>query len=346
MKKNFISAISLLAVAASAQAATDVVTLDLTQATTELTFDADNGAWTGTFDDDAATIDSQVFSFVHGSMSDWQTWWGFTASNSADNSRRDDTITYQYSNMAQGGIVLNDDGTVALDDDGTPTVSPDVPYLVAYYSSYMAARPVDMAFNDGREYEAVGVYVNLNSYPYYSIEQGDGYCRPFHNGDSFSLTVHGVAADESERTVEVPLASFANGDITINRGWKYVDLTSLGSVNELYFTMTTTDVGDWGPNTPLYFCLDKLMVKPVADAPAAIAAVGYDRDAAISYDRATATVSVQGAGFAAIYDTAGRQVTATDAIDAAAKSAILSIASLPAGVYIVKAGNSSLKIAR
>lgn len=341
MNKIFISALTLLAagtVATSAQAG-DVITLDLTQSTTPLTFDEDSGAWTGTFDDEAGSIDSQVFSFVHSSMSEWATWWGFTASNSANNVCRDNTIKYQYSNMAEGGIALAEDGSIALDDNGAPVVSADVPYLVAYYSSYMSARPVDMAFADGKAYEAVGVYVNLSSYPYYSIEQGDSYCRAFHNGDRYALTIHGVASDESERTVEVPLATFDNGDITINRTWKYVDLSSLGEVNELYFTLTTTDMGDWGANTPMYFCLDKLMVKPAAGSTSAIATVGRPNAAAIGYDRATATVSIDGADYAAVYDTAGRRVAATEA-------ASLSIASLPAGVYVVKAGNSSLKIVK
>lgn len=341
MNKAFITALTLIAsgVAAATAQSGDIIVLDLSKATTALTFNEDNGAWTNTLNDEASTIESQVFSFVHGSYSEWQTWWGFTASKSANNVRRDDTITYQYSNMAQGGIALAEDGTVAVDANGAPVVSADVPYLVAYYSSYMAARPVDMAFVEGKSYEAVGAYVNLSSYPYYSIEQGDSYCRAFHNGDRFALTVHGVSAEGSERSVEVALASYDNGDLTINRSWKYVDLTSLGAVNELYFTMSTTDVGDYGANTPLYFCLDKLMVRPVAGSSAAIATVAGASRAVITYDRESATVSIDGAEYAAVYDTAGRRVASTE-------GSSLSLATLPAGVYVVKAGNASLKIVR
>ena len=97
-----------------------VTVLDLTNAGSVLEFDAETGAWTDTYNDDSESIESQCFSFVHSSMSDWQTWWGFTVSNSADNSKRDNFITYQFSNMAKGGIVLNEDGTVKLDEAGAP----------------------------------------------------------------------------------------------------------------------------------------------------------------------------------------------------------------------------------
>lgn len=321
---------------AMANAQSEIITLDLTKSTTPLEFDAANGSWTGTYDDDAESIDSQVFSFVHCSMSEMNTWWGFTASNHADNARPENTLTQQWSNMAKGGIVLNEDGTVKTDGYGAPVVSADVPYLVAYYSPFMSKRPVDMSFAEGKAYKAVGVYVNLNSYPYYSIEYGDSFSRAFTNGDKFTLTIHGVASDESEKTVDVTLAEYSNGDLTINRGWKYVDLSELGVVNEIYFTMDSTDSGDWGMNTPGYFCLDKLMVSPAEES----AVMSVDADVnGIGYDKSTHTVSLSNAGFAIVYDMAGNKVMT-------AEGGEFSVAGLSAGVYVVKSGNASLKIVK
>ena len=200
----------------------------------------------------------------------------------------------------------------------------------------MSARPVVMTFNDAKLYNPQSVYVNLNSYTFYSLMFGDGFARAFTNGDRFTLTIHGVAADETEKTVEVSLGSFSNGDLTAAKGWKYVDLTPLGTVNELYFSLSSTDSGPYGANTPFYFCLDKLAVTP-AD-PSAAGIMQADQ-ASLSYDRTSKTVSVNGTGFAAVYDSLGTKVFQSDA-------ASFSIASLPAGVYVVKAGNSSIKIAR
>lgn len=334
MKKVIITLAAALIAATSARA--EVITLDLTKATTALEFDATNGSWNGTFDDEAESIDSQCFSFVHSSMGSYMTWWGFTASNSADNNRKDDTLTFQYSNMAKGGIVLNDDKTVKTDDFGAPVTSPDVPYIVAYYSAYMAKRPVDMTFTDGKNYKAVGVYVNLNSYAYYSVECGDSFARAFTNGDKLTLTIHGVNPDGSEKTVDVALAEYANGCLTITRGWRYVDLSSLGIVNELYFTMTSTDSGAYGMNTPGYFCLDKLMVETVDES--SVSSLTADSNA-IAYDRESHTVTLTGSDFAVVYDATGNKVMSSD-------SAEFCISHLDAGVYIVKAGNSAVKIAK
>lgn len=320
----------------AAFAADNVITLDLTKASIELTFNETNGSWTGTFDDDATTINSQVFSFVHGSMGSYQTWWGFTASNSADNSYHADAITYQYSNMAKGGIVLNEDGTVKTDKFGAPVVSADVPYMVSYCSTMMAKHPAQVLFNDGKSYEAVGVYVNLNSYAFYSIAVGDGFARAFTEKDKFTLSVVGVAPDETEKKVDVTLASFENGMLSVCRGWQYVDLTPLGRVNEIYFRLKSTDAGTYGDNTPDYFCLDKLMVKDgVADG---VNTVEGEREA-ISYDINTHVATVAGARFAMVCDVCGN-------ILKSGETGMFDLSDLPSGVYIIKAGNSTRKVVR
>ena len=336
MKKIYSMMLLGGALLAAAPAQADTYVLDLNKATTPLEFEAETGAWTGTYDDDAESIVSQCYEFLHSSMSDWDTWWGFTASNSADNSIRENFIKYQFSNMAKGGIALNEDGTVKLDSYGAPVVSDTVPYIVAYYNAYMSRRPVDVLLADGKTYDAVGCYVNLTSYPYYSIEQGDAYSRAFTNGDHFTLTIHGVAADETEKTVELDLASYANGELTINRGWRYVDLTELGAVNEIYFTMKSTDSGAYGDNTPGYFALDKLIVKDSSEA--SVASLAADQ-AAINYDRASHTVYYTGAEYAAVYNAMGQQVMSSEAGQ-------IDLSSLERGVYVVKAGNSKVKVAR
>lgn len=334
MKRAFI--IPLAAIIALTANAADgkTVTLDLTAPLSDLRFDAETGAWSETYNEEEMTLDSQIFTFVKGAISDYDTWWGFTASNSADNRRPEDTIKFQFSNMAQGGIVLAEDGTVMTDGHGAPVVDPSVPYMVAYYSQYMAPRPTDIVFNTGKCYEAVGVYINLNSYTYYCVEEGDGFARAFTEGDRLTLTIHGVAEDESEKSVEVDLASYDNGSLTICRGWKYVDLTPLGEVNELYFTMDSTDTGAWGPNTPLYFCLDKLTVREIETTGVDDAAV----EAGIAYDAASKMLRADNGAFIMVTDAAGVTVMSGEGS--------LSTESLPAGVYIAKTAGGNLKFAR
>lgn len=328
----FFAALSM-AFAASAQ--TEI--LDLSKATTPLEFNSETGAWTETTNMSVTALESQCFSFIKGAT-EYQTWWGFTASNSANNKLQTPDYVYQYSNMAMGGIALNEDGTVKKSESGAPVVSTEMPYLVAYYDTYSSTRPIALTFNDGKAHSAISAYINLNSYAYYSVEQGNGFAHAFADGDKFTLTIHGVSPDNTEKTIEVSLASFTNGDLTINRGWKYVDLSSLGNVNEIYFTLTSTDTGDFGMNTPGYFCLDKLAVGP-ATADAAIATVAAGNRPEISYNRASAVASAPGAEFIAVYDVAGNMI-------ASATDSAISLDSLPAGIYLVKAGSAALKVAR
>lgn len=323
------------ALSANAEGSAEVITLDLTKADTPLEFNAETGAWTQTYNEEEPTIDSQLYCFLHSALTDYDTWWGWTASNSANNAPQSNYIKYQFSNMAKGGIVLDENGAVKLNEQGAPVVSAEVPYMVGYYNAYMAKRPVQLLFNDGFDHEAVGVYVNLNSYPYYTMLCGDAYCRAFTNKDKFTLTIHGVSSDNTEKTVDVTLGECNNGVLAATTGWSYVDLTPLGAINELYFTMSSTDSGAWGMNTPGYFCLDKLQVKKDAAAGVEAAAAA----ASLAYNREAGVVSAAAGSLVALYGVDGKLLKSTD-------NGVLSMADMPHGVYVARSGNASIKIAR
>ena len=87
-------------------------------------------------------------------------------------------------------------------------------------------------------------------------------------------------------------------------------------------------------NTPGYFCLDKLTVKGTATSVQNVAAHNT-----ISYNRASKTVTLAGSDFAVVYNPQGNKVMS-------AEGTSFSISDLPAGVYVIRSGNSSLKIVR
>ncbi len=105
-----------------------------------------------------------------------------------------------------------------------------------------------------------GFYVTNSAYSYASIIKGDNYAKKFGMGDWFKLTVTGYdAAGESTGTVDFYLADLRDANYAyIVNDWRWVDLTSLGKVKRLGFTMSSSDSGQWGMNTPAYFCLDNL----------------------------------------------------------------------------------------
>ena len=326
------SVLAIGSLAAQTEGDNKVIMLDLSKSTTPLTFDEVNGMWSDNFCDDATEIESQVFSIVHGSVAEWNYWYGFTASNSTDNSYQSNVMLYQYSNMAKGGILLTDNGEIKLNSFKAPMTGAEMPYLVAFPKS-------EIIFNTGKTYEPIGAYVNLNSYTYYCLLYGDAFARAFTEGDKLTLTIHGVDEDENEKSLDFTLASYSNGSLSACTGWAYVDLTALGEVNEIYFTMSSTDSGEYGMNTPGYFCLDKLMVKEVSGTSGVVmeSLGGHN---SISYDRINKDINLENEDFAVIYDAAGKIVmTSTE-------SKQISVAGLEPGVYVVKSGNERLKFAR
>ena len=62
------------------------------------------------------------------------------------------------------------------------------------------------------------------------------------------------------RDIDYAIASIHDGTFTALTDWTYWDLSSLGLVESIYFTMTSTDVGDWGTNTSTYFALSHMTV--------------------------------------------------------------------------------------
>lgn len=314
----------------------DVILLDLSKATTPLTFNEENGMWEGTYDDDETEIESQVFSIVKNSMGDYNTWWGITASNASNNAYQANTILYQFNNMAKGGILLNEDGSIKLNKFGAPETGKEMPYLVGFTMSGFPN--AEITFNTGKSYEVLGAYVNLNSYTFYTILYGDSFARAFTEGDDLQLVVNGIDEEGNEKTLEISLASFTNGSLTASTGWKYVDLSELGVVEELNFTMKSTDTGAYGMNTPAYFCLDKLSVREAKNS-SVISQTGIAKNN-ISYDRDSKTIRLENKGFAAVYDTFGNMVMSSSDADS------FSVSDLPAGIYVVKTGSNRLKFAR
>lgn len=111
-----------------------------------------------------------------------------------------------------------------------------------------------------------GVFITNSTFAYLSMLSGDDYAKKFggetgDDPDYFLLTIRGYAGGElTADSVNFYLADFRFEDNTqdyIVNSWQYVDLSSLGTVDSLSFEMASTDVGDFGINTPLFFCIDQ-----------------------------------------------------------------------------------------
>ena len=116
-----------------------------------------------------------------------------------------------------------------------------------------------------------GMAVTNNAWDVDAIKNGDGLSveedgntgKPFGKGDYLLLTITGYDdEDEAIGTVNYYLADFRDDaqsyDWTYAENWQWVDLSTLGQVSALGFSMTSSKANSNGMTTPAYFCFDNL----------------------------------------------------------------------------------------
>ena len=288
MKKIFtLVSSALLASAAWA----GVITLDLNANINPGTLEfGENGVWVGCYNDVDYTWlefgeNNNEFMLSHlidGEGASWggYYWDGFTPAIGGDQTDygapgSSGSWTTNFGGcMAGGGCVINADGSVSAD--------PEKPYLVAYYSSWAMEGPSNQVMfldADGNmTFTPVGVYVCNHPWPYYGCAHGDGFGRAFGEGDYFELVAVGVAADGTEKSTSINLIEFVDGELQALNDWTFFDLSSLGEVTSVYFTLNSTDSGAYGMNTAAYFCMDKFQV--YGSVPTSVESVNADKQVA------------------------------------------------------------------
>ncbi|MDR1673394.1 MAG: DUF4465 domain-containing protein [Bacteroidales bacterium] len=126
----------------------------------------------------------------------------------------------------------------------------------------MTNGPAEVFFADHSERRFNYVWITNTTYAALTMLNGNDYAKQFSydDGDWLKLIVTGYKADGSKSgQIDFYLADFR----TTNAGgvlqeWKKLELSALGEVNKLSFGMESSDSGDWGMNTPAYFCFDNL----------------------------------------------------------------------------------------
>ena len=87
----------------------------------------------------------------------------------------------------------------------------------------------------------------------------------FEAGDWCKLTITGHHPDGTTSEVEVYLADYRS-ESEAARGyldyWQWVDLSKLGKVTALGFSVSSSHNNDYGMTTPGYFCMDNLNGTP------------------------------------------------------------------------------------
>lgn len=137
-----------------------------------------------------------------------------------------------------------------------------------YGLGFTGSGPVHLDYPSTVDLSGTGMMVTNTTYAALSILNGDAFSKKFggvsgDDADWFLLTISGSLGGSAGGSVEFYLADYRFGDNSSDYlidEWSYVDLSSLGSVDQLVFNLSSSDVGDFGMNTPAYFAIDNLGV--------------------------------------------------------------------------------------
>lgn len=192
--------------------------------------------------------------------------------------------------------------------------------------------------------QANGFYVTNATYPALSMKNGDAFAKKFggtsgNDPDWFRLSITGFFnGNPLSDTVHFYLADFRfqdNSEDYILKSWQWVDLSPLGNTDSLQFLLSSSDMGQFGMNTPPFFCLDNFTT---ADSPAGISprtagTLALYPNPAIDY------ICFQNPIFAGIpveiFNSSGSMVYKSIAVDFVNKIAISAF--IP-GIYLIKMG--------
>ena len=160
--------------------------------------------------------------------------------------------------FAEGGIAISNyiDGNISeprsyTDQLAVPVSNGSKNFAVVYCDA-------TMKFADGVAREIVSMDVIGTTYLLGVIKNGDGYAKALtEKGDYLNVIMTGYNGEKETGTTKLAIA-LEGGFLT---KWYTKDMTSLGKVTSVSFTMESNDVSSWGMKAPKYFAFDNVVVR-------------------------------------------------------------------------------------
>lgn len=167
----------------------------------------------------------------------WKTWTGIAVSNNTDTITN--SYTNEYSSITGGGI------------NGTKN------YAVCYLSGTIIPE---------KSTKLTGFYVTNTTYTYRTIKEGSAFSKKFggnmgNDKDWYRLKIINYSGGVKSDSLRFYLADFQNDDNTkdyILNKWTWVDLANFKTSDSLVLSFESSDVGQFGINTPTYVAIDDL----------------------------------------------------------------------------------------
>ena len=320
MKKIYILASALLAVTTLKAQFT---TIDFE----ELPLPSEQSYWNGA--DESGHFLSQNVRFDNFyEVTDWgYNWHGFAYSNMSD------TTTPGFENQYSAFAGMGAENTEK--------------YGIFYYSSFSPA-PDTLAFPSQVQFNTVAV--TNTTYAGISMRDGNEFSKQFGspngaNGapdgtegkDFFYVTFYGWDANSNlVDSTEIYLADFRSDNATdhyILQEWTTFDLSKLNGSMYLTFNFTSSDVGEWGINTPTYFALDNLEYAEMVNNTSE-----HEFITAVYPNPTTENIHVKGSnGTVRLLDLNGQILDEVTHLG----HSTLDVSSYPRGMYIVQLSTSN-----
>lgn len=164
----------------------------------------------------------------------WGTWQGWTISSNTD------TTNYTFTNDKAAITAMGQHNSRA--------------YAVAYSPAYLI---LDTART------LTGTYITNSTYSYGTMKEGNAFAKKFGGDDgtdpdSFVVRAYGWLNGSLQDSTDFYLADFTGNsaeDYLVD-DWRWWDLSGLGEIDSMHFSFFSSDVGNFGINTPTYFCID------------------------------------------------------------------------------------------
>lgn len=240
-------------------------------------------------------------------------WSGFSVSNMKDDSTRG--FMNQYSAISAGGLGSDN-------------------YAVFYGNGKILVE------GTAKGKAVNGFYITNSTYAYYDMKEGSNFTKKFggtsgNDPDYFKVEISAWknAGNPADTTIEVYLADYRftnNAEDFILNSWKWVDLSSFGAVDSFAFNFYSSDTGDFGINTPLYFCIDNF-----GDMPNSIKKVSKTNDVKLYPNPSKGLVHIESTEpiiEIEIFDINGQLLLNS-------KESTINIEGLNTGIYILTAKN-------
>lgn len=214
-------------------------------------------------------------------------------------------------------------------------------YAVAFYSAF-GGIPTIILNGTAAGKVAKGCWINNSAYAYWDMKKGSNFSKKFGgksgtDSDYFKLTATGYKGGVAlSNKINMMLADYTSSDSTkdyILKNWTWLDLSSFGNVDSIMFSLSSTDNGTFGMNTPSYFCLDNFIT---ADQALNVANISEVNHALNIYPNPTASIfytSIFGEDATLqIFDITGKLVKFEQTLN----NSLIDISTFNAGIYMIQ----------